>query len=118
MYGIPEDLNISELVGQPLDLISFSANTVHFVFGNEISITVESSYSYKIGEGDVVKQEKIPIKSSSLMNLVGSYIKSVNIKNSNELLLKFDKNSFLLIYDDNETYESFQIQIKDKNIIV
>jgi hypothetical protein len=49
MYGLPKDFDGGFLVGRTLEMVCFSENQMALHFGAEISITIESAFSYRAG---------------------------------------------------------------------
>ena len=116
MYGLPDDFDGSVFVGRELEEVSFTVNTVHLAFEGEMSITITSRFFLQLG-GDRVEQA-VPVKSSSLMALLGRSVRLVNASPDGTLRLQFDSGDAVTCVDDSKMYESYQIHLNGREIIV
>ena len=90
MYGLLKDFDANPFRGQELIKISFTSNTIDFIFGGEISITLESSFIFRDRNGKEEKT-KVPVLSSEIMRLIGKKIESARAGANGALELVFDK---------------------------
>mgnify|MGYP003970781501 FL=1 len=119
MYGLPKDFDTSCLIGCLLERVSFTKNQVIFDFDRDTSIVVEGPFKHSIGKEN--NQENIkepPIQNSSTMNLLGCEVFDTKSNDDGTLCLMFDNGQSLTCYDDSPNFESYQIQIGKKTIIV
>lgn len=119
MYRFPTGFDTSRLFGCVLEQVSFSANTIHLSFGNDVSITIESCFAHSTG-GDLDRsdQEHLPIRESRLMQLVGESIESAQASPDGTLSLKFSNGHALASYDDAPQYEAYRLNLGEEEIIV
>jgi primase-polymerase (primpol)-like protein len=113
MYGLPKDFDGSFLVGRTLNLVCFSQNQMSFHFDDDITITVESAFSYKTAQ--VVD---VPVQESNLMELLGSAVSVARGEADGTLSLLFNNGQTLKVYDTTKQYESYTITYGGKVIIV
>ena len=118
MYGLPKDFDEAAFVGQELVQVSFSVNTIHFVFDGKASLTLLSTFIYSPSLNDAVHRETVPVSSSGLMELIGNKVKSARATSDGQLTLVFENGGSLTCVDDSIEYESYYICIGDKEIIV
>jgi hypothetical protein len=118
MYGLPIDFDGSEFVERQLIQISFTENTIHLVFEGDVSLTLLSTFKYRLAQSDTTYEETIPVLSSQLMGLIGDKVKSATASRNGELSLLFGTGGNLTCVDDSTEYESYSIHIGDKEIIV
>jgi len=110
MYGLPEDFDGSFFVGCVLEIVSYTANSIFLGFGNEVSITSESSYECRfVGDEEYVETQRPPVAFSRLMQLVGHRVASVDVEQQGTLVLHFDGGHVFRCFDDQAGYESYQI---------
>jgi hypothetical protein len=110
MYGLPQDFDGLFLVGRELEIVSYTANSIFLGFGNEVSITTESSYECRIvGDEELVEAQQPPVASSRLMQLVGHKVASVDVEQPGTLALHFDGGHVVRCFDDQPNYESYRI---------
>ena len=119
MYGLPPDFDPTIIVGRRLQQVSFTANTVHLSFDEDLSITLESTFEHRFGSDSVqLEMGSIPVAESRLMQLIDKSIKSAQIEDSGTLLLDFGDRHTLRCVDDSLQYESYRIKYGDREIVV
>ncbi len=116
MYGLPADFDGSVFVGREVVEVSFTVNTVHVVFEGDTSITIGSRFVLQLGE--VREEQAVPVKSSSLMALIGRSVRLVYASPDGTLRLQFEGGDALTCLDDSKMYESYQIHFSGREIIV
>ncbi len=110
MYGLPNDLDLSFLVGVTLLQVCVGANEVILHFDGEVSITIESRFRVRGTNGhDAVFEDK-PSSAASLAELLSDSIVDCLGHQDGTLRLSFAKGGLLEVYDSLEHYESYQIQ--------
>ena len=119
MYGLPEDFDGSFLIGRVLEVVSYSDNSLSLGFDNRVSITIESSFEYRSrpGGGDVELQ-RVPVRSSSVMQLLGHSVESVDSDRDGTLGLQFSGGSVFRCFDDQSAYECYRIANGDSETYV
>jgi len=118
MYGLPQDFDTSVFVGKSLQLVSFTANTIHLAFDDEVSITVESSFAHDLGQTGPPTVETVPVRESRLMQLVERTVVRAEARDRGTLVLYFDNGQTFFCFDDLPQYESYSITLGDRQIIV
>jgi hypothetical protein len=113
MYGLPKNFDGSFLVGRTCELVCFSQNQVCLHFGDKITITIESAFSYK-----TIQVIDVPVHKSNLMELLGASVSGVQGDKDGTLSLFFDNGQTLKVYDTSKQFESYNIAYGDKVIIV
>jgi hypothetical protein len=117
MYGLPENFDASFLVGQTLEMVCFNANQLYLHFSSHITITVESTFSYQDGSSQSAPQQ-VPVKESNLMQLLEHKVSKASGDKNGTLALVFDNGHTVQCYDSSKNYESYQIKIGEKVIVV
>ena len=113
MYGLPKDFNGDFFIGQILEMVCFNENQVYLHFGCEITVTIESAFSY---QND--KIVSIPVRESDLMKMLGLSVSKAEGEKDGTLSLTFSNGETLKIYDISKQYESYSITYKGNRIIV
>jgi hypothetical protein len=119
MYKLPKGFDASIFVGCSLELVCFSSNNVTLHFSKTIVITVESTFMHydklsKVAPSVVT----IPVAQSDIMQLLGHSVRDAAGDEQGTLVLVFDHNRILEIYDSSSQYESYQIRHGDQLIVV
>lgn len=121
MYGLKPDVDLSFFVGKELIQVAVGSYDVQFHFHESVSLSVQSHIEH-ISEGVETEwdgDENKPLAAASLLRLIGSSVTSVQGDSDGTLTLRFANGDLLQVFDDNEHYESYQINPGDgKNIIV
>ena len=119
MYGLPEEFDASRLVGCVLEQVSFSVNTMHLSFSNDVSITIESCFAHSTYRDlSSAKRIRIPVRQSSVMQLLGESITSAHATSDGTLILKFANGQALACFDDTSQYEAYRIMLGKEEIVV
>lgn len=119
MYGLPQDFDGLFFVGRELEIVSYTANSVFLGFGNDISITTESTYECRlVGNEECVERQQPPVAFSRLMQLVGRKVASVDAEQEGTLTLHFDGGHVFRCFDDQPGYESYRIAHGAEEIFV
>ncbi|CAK0782032.1 conserved hypothetical protein [Gammaproteobacteria bacterium] len=118
MYGLPGNFDPSVFVGAELLQISFTFNQLMLNFSSDLSIAIESSLLFR--RADTAREIIIntPVRESDLMILIGDHIVRADYEPNGTLYLYFSTGNEISIFDDCSIYESYQIKIKDKIIII
>jgi hypothetical protein len=115
MHGLPADFDGAVFVGCELDAVCFYEYTMALIFREEISISITSSFIYS---GESETKQKVPVLSSTLMRLVGKRVESAFTHPNGTLMLTFAGGETFTCFDDLEGFESYYIQIGDRQIVV
>ena len=118
MYGLPADFDASHFIGSELQQVSFTVNTVHLTFDKDISITLESSFSFQLDKNSEIIKQVPPVQVSAVMSLVGRQICAASATRDGTLALEFTGGGVFTCIDDSKEYESYRICLYDKEIIV
>ena len=119
MYGLPEDFNPTGFIGRTVEIVSFTANTLHLGFDGGYSLTVESSFEHgHEGHGAQTLRFGVPVTDSGLMSLVGRSVVAAKAEKPGTLYLRFADGQAFRCFDDSEEYESYRVNCGRTEIIV
>jgi len=118
MYGLPSNFDASAFVGTELVQISFTSNTVHFVFEPDIQLTIEASFIIQPNSDMPPVEDLPPVKTSCVMTLIGKKVHSAKGSTNGTLTLQFEGGGTIICLDDSENYESYKILIRGNEIVV
>jgi hypothetical protein len=118
MNGLPATFNASTFIGNVLDAICFSANTINFSFQDDVLITVMGSFIHRDTKATTPNKQCVPVSSSGLMALTGKVVQLAEARQDGTLTLHFENDHTLILFDDSRQYESYIITAGDKEIIV
>lgn len=119
MYKIPEKVVFHELLGVAVTGISFSINTIMIYLEKIGSITIYGSFSLSFDDKTYQYEEIYPVSTDlNLLKLLEKKIIDVKINDCQDVLtLSFDEDIVLNLMS-NKCYESFEIVIGAKSLMI
>ena len=124
MYKIDESIDFTPLLNNELVHVCISLVSVILVLSNKsyVLTNITLQCKYKIWQnGSIILSghgEKEVDKSKILVCLLGKYVESVDVIDSDTLRLNFSDNYSLDLIDDSDMYESFVISGEIFGLIV
>ena len=117
MHGLPQDFDPSIFVNKTLNQISFTTNTVNFIFDENLSVTALESFSYSIKQ---TKEEIVsfPVKDSKIVKFLEKSVENATKKDRGTLSLYFQCDWRIRFFDNTPNYESYHIWDGKREIIV
>jgi hypothetical protein len=117
MYGIPENLDLADLIGDRLDSITIQEHQIAFEFDRGMSFVVEGQMDVTRNGSPVARwEQKTGWSSIEFQKVVGATVESFTIPSRDELNMLFSGNWMLRIYDNSSQYESFHVYPQDIHI--
>lgn len=117
MYGLPEDFDATVFLGHELVMVSFTTNTVNLVFDGDVAITIEASFRHHSPTGEA-STEVPPVRSSTLMTLLGHRVVAARSSRDGTLTLQFDGAGSIDCLDDSKAFESYHLRFADREVVV
>jgi hypothetical protein len=117
VYGIPENFDTAVFVGATLERVCFGPYLVQLEFGSDqpLHVSIESAYVHTGPDQEDWRDEvRLPLNSSRLMQLTNHTVVKAARLDRERLELVFDHGHSLMLIDDTEHYESFQIEARGK----
>jgi hypothetical protein len=115
MYGFPSDFPAADFLQRRLEAVTYAENLVRLDFGDRVSITALSPFSYDLGEGQRV--EDMPARETTLISLIGESVVAAAVVNSTELRLEIGR-AKVKFEDRSQQYESFTFSINGIEYVV
>lgn len=110
MNGIPENLDLSNLVGDRLDSIIIQEHQVVFSFERGMSFVIEGQVDLTMTGSLVARwEQETGWSSAAFQKCVGATVESYTVPSRAELNVLLSGNWTLRIYDNSTQYESFHI---------
>jgi hypothetical protein len=117
MYKLSHQTNLDFLQQKQLRMLCFSEYSLYLHLDEDIIITVEGQFQYKVAKAKKQKYS-FPINTSCLMRLLGASVRRIAIENDENLRLEFSNGDSLFLQGQNGPYEAYQIRHKGGQIIV
>jgi hypothetical protein len=111
MHGLPDDFEPERFVGKTLDTVTFAAYTVHFRFADGDWVSTEVSFTFRNETDDPVTDQALPVRSSTVMRLVGARVAAASSSREGRLTLHFEGGGLLEFHDDGPRYESYHVRL-------
>jgi hypothetical protein len=118
MYGLPKDFDCNCFVGHALEMICVNANQIYLHFDGKTVITIESKYAVRKKQDANILVSEVPFVETKLFSLIEQKIIAATAREDGTLTLAFGNDFLLSCYDRSDQYESYQIKLGDKTIIV
>jgi hypothetical protein len=117
MNGIPDNLDLSNMIGSRLDAVALQEYQIVFQFDGGSSIVAEGTMDVTL-TGDIVAQwkQKEGWSSVAFQRCVGTTVERIAIPSKKELDLYLSDGWVLRFYDDSTQYESFHIYPQDIHV--
>lgn len=118
VLGLPEGEAFDFLGGRVLEQICFGQFQVQLRFDERVSIAVEGAVGVS-GDGVAETTAEDPRNAgSALIALLGRTISHIRLPDAKNLVIEFDNGTTVRIVDSEEGYESFQVHVRDRVIVV
>jgi hypothetical protein len=118
MYGLPKDFDAPSLIGLTLEMVCFNISQIYLHFDHHVMITVEGTLTYQSKLNGNVQKLSPPVVETNLMQLVGHKVTHAVGTPDGTLSLTFDNGHVVECLDDSPDYESYQIAIGGKTVVV
>ena len=118
MYGLNKNSDLSFLVSKRLYRVSVGLYNVELGFDHDISIAMECQFDHILNGKSQILTEDLPYSASSLLQLIGSKIVKVENHGNGNIEIIFSNQHNLRVFDNNKSYESYQVSGPGIQIIV
>ncbi|MFN8192362.1 MAG: DUF6188 family protein [Nocardioidaceae bacterium] len=85
---------------------------------NRITLSIESAFAITPGGGDRSMFDRPRDGAQALADRLGVEVVDARVTQPGTLTLRWDDGSILEVFDSNEHYESYQIQLGERLIVV
>jgi hypothetical protein len=118
VYGIPEGVDWSFMLGAKLNQVCIGLYQVTLALDGDISITIECEFEHVRPQPVPEAQAALSHRAKTLVESLGDEIIEVTRESQWTLAIRFAGSGTLKIHDSNVRYESFQIVSPKDEIIV
>jgi hypothetical protein len=118
MYGLPADFDSRIFVGRTLEMVCFAAYQFGLHFGEHIFVQVNGEYSLQADPGSEPEIIEPPEFHPELTKLLEQTVSNASSTRGGTLSLQFSNGAVFTCYDRTPGYESYDIHIGDRRIIV
>jgi hypothetical protein len=112
MFGVPANLDLSQLIGDYLTAIQLGQFDLQFKFGSGISICVQGDWQLRKASSELIDQAVDPPASREFYRvhrLLDKTVTNFTVDPPRSFTLYFDDGFSLTVFDSSQQFESFQI---------
>jgi hypothetical protein len=117
MHGIPKDTDLSPLVGTTLEQLCIGLHEIILRFGDNLSLTVEGSLRIDF-DSTSWNGSKYGEAANVFAALLGVEVIRCAVIDSKTLCIEFANGGVVTAYDSKDCYESFQLRLGDRLVVV
>lgn len=117
MYGLNKNEDLGLMIGATLTQICAGENEIILNFDKSVSVTILSDFAVSMRGDGAVRYEDPRRGAVSLMDLIGHELTGVRATDTGGVFLEFGSHS-LELFDTSNEYESFWLQLADKQVVV
>jgi hypothetical protein len=118
MYDLPDHKCFDVLRGRQVELLCFAPYAVTLHFGEGIHLQIEGAFEHSIAGHARPTKMSLPLSSSQLMRLLAQPVVEVGAERNSTLRLRFANDDVLKIYGNVGPYESYQLQVPGRDLVV
>ncbi len=118
MHGLPKNIDLTFFRGKRLLQLCVGLNEVIINFDVGVSITAECRIRVDAPDGTSRAYIDSTDAATGLFDLLQRAVESVEGRTDGELILRFDNNWVVHLYDESAHYESYTIHNGDDVIVV
>ena len=118
MYGLPDSIDFSFMIGRELIQIAIGVYQVIFGFNEGVRISVEAQFEYTTKETWVEWRPGASHVAASTVGLLGARVESVKSFRDGTLELSFSNGDLVVLRDASPGYESYQVMRPGQTIVV
>ena len=119
MYGIPDDIDWSFLVGAKVEQVAIGEYDLQIRFFKNICISTQSRFDHLVDGKCLSTSSNFPKRATTLVSLLGKVVEKVSVEEDKKaLILSLSNQEVIKVYDDNQHYESFTVTYPGNTIVV
>jgi Family of unknown function (DUF6188) len=118
MYGLPDGIDFSFMIGREVIQIAIGRGQVIFGFDQNVRISAEAQFEYTTKDLTLEWSPGASHIAANTVALLGTTVEFANGSSDRTLELKFSNGSHLVLRDVNSNYESYQVMRPDQIIVV
>jgi hypothetical protein len=118
MFGLPVGTDFGALVGTKVEGLHISQYQVQINLGDAAGISVEGNLSVQEAGGEPVLYVHLPDAAQMLADRLGHEVLAAVVAREGVLTLRLDDDSQIEIIDSSQQYESYQVTMGERVVIV
>jgi hypothetical protein len=120
MYGLSKDIDLSFLSGREVIQVAIGVYQIQFGLDEDVIISVYSQFSYFDGQTESIWQPEPGFAqiAARAVALLGATIQAFEGHEDGTLTLTFSNGHRLIVPDSSREYESYEITLPGRTIVV
>lgn len=120
MYGLDPNTDLSALRGCTLTFVGFGQYQLQLALSgdSDSSISVEGDYTVSERGGPALTCTEAVSGATALLRLLGRTVESANVPENGTVRVIFDDKSVVEVHDSSAHYESYQLNLAGREIVV
>lgn len=118
MYGLPKNINLNFILNKAITSICIGQHHIILYFEDELHFYIGNDCKFVSKDKSTTIISDNKNSASVLIPLLESTITHYQTKENGDLILYFDSNDTLYLYDDSPNFESYLIKYGDIEIVV
>ncbi|KRB75116.1 hypothetical protein ASE01_17305 [Nocardioides sp. Root190] len=120
MYGLSPETDLSPLNGCKLTFLGFGRHQVQLAFSGDTpcSVSIEGDYIVTPSGRDATTFNEAVDGAAALLPLLGHAVVFASVPTDGTIRLEFDDGSVIEVLDSSARYESYQVSIGDRLLVV
>ena len=114
MHRIEKNTNLSALAGKSVEQICIGVHQVILRLEDDLYISIEGNFSFETQ----ARQEDYRTSAKAFADLLDHRIVDAEVLCDDAVGFKFSNGTMLTIFDSSDYYESFQIKLPDRLLVV
>jgi len=117
MHRLPANTNLSALTGKLVEQICIGRHQAIVHLEDDLYIAIEGDFSFA---SEVTAEKQVDYRSAakSFADLLENRIVDAEVLHERAVVFKFSSGARLTAFDSSDQYESFQIKLPDRLIVV
>jgi hypothetical protein len=116
--GLPADTDLSAILGRTLEQVAIGSYQVQLRFDEHVTVSVEGDYAVPGADGLLGRFPSPPERAVALVALLGQVVVDAQVTDPGTTTLRFSSEQSVEIFDSESNFESYEISIGERLIIV
>jgi hypothetical protein len=120
MHGLETGTSLGELVGGMVSFVGFGQHQVQIALSGTTDCLISVEGDYRVGDtaGRLKTYRDAVAGAAALLSLLGHIVQSATVPDAGTVRIDFDDGSVIELVDSSSQYESYQLHLGDRLIVV
>jgi hypothetical protein len=120
MYGLSPETDLSPLTGSMLTFVGFGQYQLQLAFSGDAdsSVSIEGDYTVALRGDEPTTYSEAVAGAKALLPILGHTVTSATVPTDGTVRVVFDDGSVVEVLDSSSHYESYQVNLAGRLLIV